>query len=216
MNKDNINIVDVDFDIESISDAPMGATTGSHKASDNAAAMDKFWAVTPILWLVGLFLANRISKAQDAPRLADVLAAGKVVKGVKSVKVAGITVPVVPFDLSIATCRNGWGCPACLSAHGTSVGSSGSANTGPNADNLAADNVFYYRPSDKRLFTISKTCAKKYVYGPKDAPLAVGKRVYTPTAAEVQAFLNPPAPETPAPETPAPETPVSGRNRRSA
>lgn len=196
--QNKIEIVDIDFDIEAVTDAPAGAANGTHKAGDNPAAMLAFWAMTPILWLVGKFLANPSSKAVDAPRLADVLVAGKMVRNVRSAKVAGLFVPVAPFDLSLSTCRNGWGCPACLSAHGTAVGSSGSANTGPNADALA-DNLFFYRPKDQRLFTISKTCRTKYVYGTKDKPLPQAKLVITPTAEQVQAFLDSlkPATETP-------------------
>lgn len=195
----NKEIVDIDFDIEAVVDAPAGAANGSHKAGDNPAAMKAFWAVTPILWVVGKFLAQPSSTKQDAPRLADVLVAGRTVRGVRSCKVSGIVVPVIPFDLALATCRNGWGCPACLSAHGTDIGSSGSANTGPNADSLA-DNLFYYRPKDQRLFTISKTCRTKYVFGTKDKPLDTAKLVITPTKEQVQAFLEslkPAATETP-------------------
>ena len=223
MNKDNINIVDVDFEQLEVEETGL-APSGTHRAGNNPATMLAFWTVIFAIWKIGKFLARPIGKGTDALRLADVLAAGKTVRGIKSIKAFGHVLPIEPaFDLSIATVKY-WGCPACQSAHGTGIGSSGSYSKLPNADNLAFDNDFYYIPSQQRIVTISKTCYKHYVKG-----MDMESRIYIPSQEEVKTFLASLASPasaiqtranellaTEAPATEAPAEPKQGRNRRSA
>jgi hypothetical protein len=90
---------------------------------------------------------------------------------------------------SLAT-LNSWGCPACHSAHGSGRYPSREVDS-----KGLASNVFYYRPADQTLFTISRTCWQQYVI---DLGATKGNRFAEPTPMPVKAKVSAPTP-TPVP-----------------
>jgi hypothetical protein len=119
------------------------------------ARMRNFWAAPENRWLfrIGKLLENDVEGVSLAQRLAQ----GEEIE-LNSITVADQYLPLQPrLTLSLNSLSE-WGCPACHSAHGSGVAPSRNIS----ADELAK-NEFYYNPATERLFTISKTCFKKYV-----------------------------------------------------
>ncbi len=115
-----------------------------------------FGALDGALIPVGRLLDQR--DAQNVPFLASALAKGETLDLGDHLMVAGKRLSLAKgLTLSLGNAST-WACPACNSAHGTGKGVSPAVS----ADMLAT-NQFYYRPGDKTLLTISKTCFGDYV-----------------------------------------------------
>lgn len=127
------------------------------------ARMRSFWAdpSNAVLYPAGKVLAivaEPATKNKAARTVADILASGESVE-MNAITIDGVTLPLADgFELSIANCFQTWGCPACHSAHGSGIAPSRKVDT-----ILLATCKFFYRPSDKTLFTISSTCWGDYV-----------------------------------------------------
>lgn len=129
----------------------------NERQADRVKRMMRFWQAgeNAVLYPVGRFLAMMA----DAKRtIAQVIADGEEVE-LDTINVDGKQLPLAPgFKLSLKNVAQQWGCPACHSAHGSGVYPSREVSA-----KLLASAKFYYRPSDKALFTISDTCWKDYV-----------------------------------------------------
>ena len=132
------------------------------------------------LFPVGKLLARPINGKQDSLRLADVVAKGGEIK-MSAVIIGGKAYPLQDgFAISLKTCPQSWGCLVCGSAHGSGIKPSKRVD----ADGLA-DNVFYYRPSDRAMFSISATCWKDYVV---NAKVEREKRFAAPSRQEIDKY----------------------------
>lgn len=145
--------------------------------SDRLERMRQFWSSkdTAVIWYVGQLLA---CMAEDGRSLAAHVYDGDSIT-LTSLEVLTVTNQsrtlelAEPLIISIETTAdkaNGWGCPACHSAHGTGVSSSHAKKSVPGLEH----NHWYYNPSTKRLFVISDTCHSTYCVDlmPGDSPKA--------------------------------------------
>lgn len=118
--------------------------------------MRQFWARPEMAKLVflGRLLANR---GEDGKVLAETLATKGELTLTDMDLGGGVTLPIA----QTLTLKSGasWLCPVCGSAHGTRIGVSGKGTV--SVPQLAS-NTFYYSPVERKVFTVSDTCATKY------------------------------------------------------
>jgi hypothetical protein len=136
-----------------------GRSFGQNENSkDRLTRMRLFWQdkANAVLFPVGKLLSAQASKTQT---IADVLASGGEVE-MDSITVGGKVLSIAPSHqkLSLSNAPTTWACPACRSAHGSGIYPSQKVDA-----DLLADNKFFYRPSDKVLFSISVTCWRDYI-----------------------------------------------------
>jgi hypothetical protein len=112
------------------------------------------------IWTVGKLLAYKFQGATIAQHMCD----GTELPAMESITtINGTRLPLEsPLTLSFDSITV-WGCPACNSAHASGIHPSKPQHR--DAVKLAANNVFYYSPLTREVFTISETCWKQYVVG---------------------------------------------------
>jgi hypothetical protein len=146
----------------------------NEKRTDRVKRMTAFWSnpLNAVLIPVGRILGGTVGGKTLAQWMAD----GEVIE-LDHVVSEGIKLELPKgFSMHLRNVHSTWGCPACLSAHGSAVAPSRQVD----ADGLAG-NKFYYRPADKALFSISDTCWKQYctALGVDVAKVFVGAAQYT-------------------------------------
>lgn len=141
------------------------------------ARIDRFWQnpINAILIPVGKLFAE---SDHQGGILADHIASGASF-GIPEVNADGITLYARPQVFSLATMdlEGEWGCLGCGSAHGSGV----TPSKGKPKSKGLATNLFYYRPYDGAVFTISKSCWDEYV---RDRGMATDARF-----CDVRAYL---------------------------
>lgn len=179
----------------------LGARFGQNELRDaREKRMKAFWAASEnaIIHPVGKLLATKVSETET---IADILVQPNGEVELDELNVDGKVLPLLPgFRLSLANLVSVWSCPACRSAHGSGVYPSREVSA-----KLLMGNKFYYRPSDKALFSISDTCWGDYVHA---LGAAKPSRFISPSSMPIPALATgivegpaiPPAKPTPAPK----------------
>jgi len=160
--------------LSAVADAKGGFGARSKEAS--AASIATFFRGNVIFRLGHLLSAEtgKVLPKGIKETIAHVLASGGSFDLGSSFEYGGKVVALAsPLVLSLASIDL-WACPACQSAHGSRVRSSGSsgADIPPSVAGLKS-NIWYYSPVARRIFVVSSTCFDKYVeveYGKRIRP----------------------------------------------
>lgn len=111
-----------------------------------------------VLIPLGAILAGMDGAITAAKKIAD----GGIVT-IDSLDYQGKSLPVPDggYKISLANLSS-WACFVCKSAHGTAIGASAAGGLEEASERGLMKNQWYYRPSDRALFTISDTCYAEY------------------------------------------------------